>query len=283
MKKAVNVITDFGAKADGVTDDFKALQNALDSLRDGGTVIFPDGTYIISDCLIFYSGQTLEFSEKAVLKRMKLSRTEEPQELRYMLASYTENSDEYKGYGGTHDVLIHGGTFDGNGELFENQKITVLNTCHCNNITVRGSTFIHGAQWHMIELNSTANAVVEDCVFDGCSYTNHNIRSELIQLDVPVKGNYGPVFYPNGNEVEFPYEKTVCRNIEIRNNLFICNGFPAAGSHYEASHCGIDIHDNEFKGPQGERGYISFMPGVTDINIHGNKFEEEFSYRPFLP
>lgn len=44
---AVNVL-DFGATGDGVTDDKQAIVDALTSLPNGGTVIFPPGTYLVS-------------------------------------------------------------------------------------------------------------------------------------------------------------------------------------------------------------------------------------------
>ena len=53
---AVNV-KDFGAVGDGVTDDTAAIQAAIDysRLSSNGTVIVPDGTYLISQTIIVKS------------------------------------------------------------------------------------------------------------------------------------------------------------------------------------------------------------------------------------
>ena len=53
--------------ADGVHDDTKALQECIDKVKDGGTVYFPDGTYLISAALIFYSNQIFKLSDNAVI------------------------------------------------------------------------------------------------------------------------------------------------------------------------------------------------------------------------
>lgn len=39
----------YGAKADGVTDDTKAINDAIEAVGNGGTVFFPDGTYLVKE------------------------------------------------------------------------------------------------------------------------------------------------------------------------------------------------------------------------------------------
>ncbi len=255
---------------DGIHDDTKALQDALDKMKSGGTVYFPDGVYLISAALIFYSNQWLKFSDRAVLRRSDKSENI----TRYMLAAYSEPN--VGGYEGTHDVVISGGVFDGNENLTEN--LTVINTVHCNNIVIKNCSFVHGANWHYIELNSTADASVRDCVFDGRSYTavRENLTSELVQLDAADENCYGPVYDWRGALIDFKLDRTPCRNVSIASCIFKCAGSTAIGHHGDHAHENIDIIYNVFDGVSGigdfSRGYIYFMPQVKNVNISDNAF-----------
>ena len=256
--------------ADGVHDDTKALQECIDKVKGGGTVYFPDGTYLVSSTLVFYSNQIFKLSDNAVILRSKESNPV----TRYLLASYSE--PEWSGYDGTHDVVIMGGIFDGNAELTE--KSTLVNTVHCRNIRIVGCRFRHCSTWHMIEINSTANAVVTNCVFDGESYTviPENLLNEQIQLDLARDGSYGPVYNCDGDLIDFCKDDTVCSNVIISNNIFKCAGFPAIGHHGDCRHHNIFIENNIFDGKSGlygnSRGYVIFRPSVYDVTIENNVF-----------
>ena len=266
----VNVMQKKTVYADGIHDDTKALQACIDEVKEGGTVYFPDGTYLVSGALIFYSNQHLKFSDEATVLRSDKS---EPL-TRYLLASYSE--PEWSGYEGTHDVIISGGIFDGNENLTEHA--TLVNTVHCRNITIDGCRFVHCAHWHCIEINGTENATVQNCIFDGPSYTAKSdiLYNEQIQLDMSRNGSYGPVYNCDGKLIDFCYDDTVCRNIVIRNNIFKCDGFPGVGHHGDIDHHNILIENNIFDGPSGRigksRGYIFFRPMVYDITVRGNAF-----------
>lgn len=121
--KFINVKENKNVFADGIHDDTKALQACIDKAKSGGTVYFPDGTYLISAALIFYSDQQLKFSDKATVLRSNKSKPL----TRYLLASYSEPS--WTGYSGTHNVIISGGIFDGNANLTEHS--TLINTIYC--------------------------------------------------------------------------------------------------------------------------------------------------------
>lgn len=256
--------------ADGIHDDTKALQECIDSVKDGGTVYFPDGTYLVSAALIFYSNQIFRLSDNAVILRSGKSNPV----TRYLLASYSEPG--WGGYEGTHNVMILGGIFDGNAEITE--KSTLVNTVHCRGIQIIGCRFRNCSTWHMIELNSTEKAVVANCVFDGPTYTSipESLLNEQIQLDLAHEGSYGPVYNCDGRLIDFCKDDTVCRSIIISNNLFKCAGFPAIGHHGDCGHNFIFILNNVFDGPSGlngkSRGHIIFRPKVFDVEIKENVF-----------
>ncbi len=84
--KFINVKQNKDVFGDGIYDDTKALQACIDELKDGGTIYFPDGTYLISGALIFYSYQHLKFSDNAVILRSDKSESL----TKYLLASYSE-------------------------------------------------------------------------------------------------------------------------------------------------------------------------------------------------
>ncbi len=268
--KFVNVMKNKNVYADGIHDDTKALQACIDEVKDGGTVYFPDGIYLVSAALIFYSNQHFKFSDKATILRDDKNKPW----TRYLLASYSE--PEWGEYDGTHDVVISGGTFDGNANITE--WITLVNTVHCRNITIENCRFVHCAHWHCIEINGTENATVQNCIFDGPTYTavNEGLYNEQLQLDLARHGSYGPVYNCDGKLVDFKSDDTVCRNIVIKNNIFKCSGFPGVGHHGDCDHHNIEITDNIFDGPSGtdgkSRGYIIFRPMAYDIRVKGNAF-----------
>ena len=266
----LNVRQAEGVYADGIHDDTEALQHCFDQLRDGGTIYFPDGTYLLSAALIFYSHQKIKFSDHAVVIRSAVSQPI----TRYLLASYSE--PDVPGFEGTHDVEISGGIFDGNAEVKE--PITIMNTVHCRNIIIDSCRFRHGCIWHYIEINGSKDVLIKNCVFDGHSYTvaPSNLCNEMIQYDHSIKGSYGPVYDYRGELIDFLSDGCRCEDVVVENCLFKCNGFPGIGHHNPTAHRNITIRNNVFDGPSGKdggsRGYIIFMKEVRDVFVKDNAF-----------
>lgn len=244
----VNVL-DHGAKGDGTTDDSSAIQSALSSRSaNGGIIFFPSGTYKINTMLHYYSNQTLLFEKGAVLKAGTSS-------MNCIIGAYVDPT--WTAYNGTHDVLIHGGTFDGSAV---NANILLFGTVHAKNITIENCSFVgvFGLA-HNLEINSTKNARVHDCIFT--RGTNVGSAAEMIQLD---RANYG-AYVETINE-----DGTNCSFIDIYENTFGPNtASPGVGNHSGTPNI-VNIHDNFFMDFTGERGAIDLS--ATNVSIYNNVF-----------
>ncbi|MCK9617757.1 MAG: hypothetical protein M0R21_07960 [Lentimicrobiaceae bacterium] len=66
-----------GATGNGSTDDTGAIQAAIDQVAPGGTVLIPDGTYMINavTLLNLKSNMTLKMENGAILKALPNSNT----------------------------------------------------------------------------------------------------------------------------------------------------------------------------------------------------------------
>lgn len=244
-------VKDFGAVGDGVTDDASAIQDALDSLRQtGGIIFFPKGTYLITEAVIFYSNQTLWFESGAVLKQGAA--------INNLLHSYCESS--WTAYTGTHDCLIYGGTFDG-GAYTENN--TLVGIAHCKNITFERCSFKNAyGTWHNLEINSSYNIKVINCDFEGSRKTGDH--GELIQIDAAGSSMVYPWSGTN-------YDGTVCKYIDIEGCIFHDDTVsPAIGNHSDHAHSFVRIHDCIFDG--FGLAAIEFASDISDVDIHDNTF-----------
>jgi parallel beta-helix repeat protein len=119
---------------------------------------------------------------------------------------------------------------------------------HGDNITWRGTTIRDVSQnSHCIEINSSRNVTIEDCIFPGTVDYNGR-QSECIQLDLAknssVFGGFGP------------YDDTACKNVQVRGCSFVQSYMPGTqawirgvGSHNAtvgAWHDTVRVVDNYF-------------------------------------
>ena len=237
----VNVKTEFGAKGDGVTSDSTAIQNALNSLREtGGIIFFPKGTYLLTTGVLFYSNQTLWFENGATLLQGA--------GITNLLMSYC--ADGTTEYNGTHDCLIYGATFDGGAYEVNN---TLVGIVHSKNIVFQNCTFknAYGA-WHNLEINSSYNCKVINCDFEGSRKTTEN--AEMIQID----SIDGSATWPWTNRGAI--DSTPSRYIEICGTYFHdCTISPAIGNHSSSYIRYVKIHDCLFVGLTSTRAVVGFQ------------------------
>ena len=151
---AINVKS-FGAKGDGIADDYGSIQNAINSLGvNGGKILFPKGTYLLSKPLVVSDYTTLEGTTKSgcVLKR-----------------STQSFSDVLSASGGSVDCVIHiSGTVlaDNLSRTSYGNKITNLYllgySTTLNNLTAFG-IYCHGLS--MSDINHVRMEYVEKGLF----------------------------------------------------------------------------------------------------------------------
>lgn len=246
-------VTEYGAVGNGVANDVTAIQNALDAVSDGGTILFPIGTYKINSALLFYSNQTLLFEDGATILQGVGT-------MDNLLRTYSEST--WTGYNGVHDCVIRGGTFDGGTYTTNN---TLVGISHAKNITFENCTFKNAyGTWHNLEINSSYNVKVINCDFEGSRKTG--INGEMLQIDGAGSASYYP--WENVN-----MDGTVSKYIDIEGCIFHDSTVvPAIGNHSNMAHKFVRIHDCIFDGLTSSRGAINFVSNMTDIDIYDNTF-----------
>ena len=177
----------YGAVGDGFTDDTDAIQRAVDARgSDGGTVVFPEGTYLVSRPIKLHAGnlETLRLSGYGATVKLA---NERPRFLgwdrpsgslfrRFEIAGFTVDASGKHPSGGVYSVL---GFDDANvaGNWATPQSMSI------ENLIVRDCKIVNAAtsptsQWNPCGINvfvSSASkqhirdVLVENCRVEGCS------------------------------------------------------------------------------------------------------------------
>lgn len=155
-------VTGYGAKGNGVTDDAKAIQRAIDacSAAGGGSVIIPSGKTFMAGPLHLKSNVDLQLQPNSVLLA-------NPDEAVYTESTFRENRGEgmmWISGKDIHNVSITGqGRIDGNGVAFMGQELDdsyelkpvtdfdprphVLTLVNTSNVKINGVTIANSAYW----------------------------------------------------------------------------------------------------------------------------------------
>lgn len=155
-------VTGYGAKGNGVTDDAKAIQRAIDacSASGGGSVIIPSGKTFMAGPLHLKSNVDLHLQPNSVLLA-------NPDEAVYTESTFRENRGEgmmWISGKDIHNVSITGqGRIDGNGVAFMGQELDdsyelkpvtdfdprphVLTLVNTSNVKINGVTIANSAYW----------------------------------------------------------------------------------------------------------------------------------------
>ncbi|MBD2277246.1 glycosyl hydrolase family 28-related protein [Aphanizomenon flos-aquae] len=163
----------FGAKGNGVNDDTKAIQTAIDTVyqQGGGVILFPEGVYIVTSVIlkdnITYQGYG------ATIKR--------PDKQGKWTRTFTTNYSSQKN---SQPLIIQGFTFDGNSQNQGHYKKYELEQAHLIFLTADP------------ELPGKLQVFIEDCNFkngvaDGISvYTNVDVKINNCQAIDVFRGGF---------------------------------------------------------------------------------------------
>lgn len=156
----------YGAKGGDTESDSMNIQRCLD--RASGvsgqplTVYVPAGKYYLTEPLEIHSNTVLTLDEGAVMVRTGECRT-------MLKTAATEES----GYGQQHDIIIQGGTWDGNpyGSYPDTQESTrsteIIKLRHGENITLQNMNIRNNAgAAHLVEIIGCRNVTIDNCTFE---------------------------------------------------------------------------------------------------------------------
>lgn len=302
-EKSVNVRF-FGAIGSGTQDDTKAIQSAIDSLKEtGGTVYFPAGEYPVSQLILH---ENISLMLEGRVENVKDGYTKELAQrvkngefaiIRHMLVNSNlilNHDPSGSGADGASNISIIGGMIDLNGAIEGGGQIdteqlgpkagkNMTGTCAlvfsgAENLLVENVIFKDTYNGHAMQLCGARNMKVIDCMFAGFtirsqvkgSKANIVLTRETIQVEYAHSGAIPPSSYEPG---EYDY----CLNTEIRGCYFgksDISGYQMTpiGQHGQNKYpnvTGFEVCDNVFDNPY----YCALrFAGMVQMKIEGNRF-----------
>lgn len=230
-------IVELGVDGTDTTNDATKINKILKyatKIDEPITVVVPKGTYYINSVLTIYDKTNLVLADKAVIKRFQNAGDST------MLVSSRDG--ETGGYGQCKDIVITGGTWDGNATGKGKTNGNIMYFGHAQNITINNTTVKNASGVHLIEFAGVKNALVENVELYGytmCPVSNATeADKEAIQIDY-CSATSAPAMKP--------HDGTACDTITIR-NCKIHDYMAGVGTHTEGSKAStnIRIENNTF-------------------------------------
>lgn len=186
-----------GAVADGVHDDTAAIQSAI---SDGNVVVFPPGTYLVSDQILVPSNRYLKFLPGATLFRK--SNTGKQHSNTYDNANFFANSDPTNG---NTNIVIEGGIFDGNQANQPTVERTTARFCgsvamrflNVTHLTIRGCVFKNNIIFN-IQVGQVDHFLIENIAF---YFTGNRLNQDGVHVNGPASnGVIRDIWSSGGND-----------------------------------------------------------------------------------
>lgn len=255
-------VKNFGALGDGVTDDTVAIQNALKTLKEGGTLFFPNGVYVINGegdsdqarININVNNVNVIGNNATILNKVQRGIST------FSISSMNVKLDNLK--------------FDGNNtstnqiHIKNTAKNIKINNCEvCNSNQISGETVV--ASGIMISCGAE-NITINDCYI-------HDIVANETKV---ARGIYGALYDSNGKTnmknitinncvIESIYPKEDADGIQIQTNSTDDTELVISNCRFiKCSKRGIKIQCN---GAIATNNIIELMDGMySGISIYGN-------------
>lgn len=250
----------FGAKGDGETNDKNAIQNAINALKDGGVLFFPE-----SNTPYKVSGN-ISINGKSHITIMNANLNCNDTESCFNIQNSSDVTFENCVFmGGIQTIrLFTCDTITVNNCTFKECGYCVIqeNGYVSNNVFITGNMCLNGKQ-DFVEANCETNAPSYNWIIDGNIYCHDEIPTE--------------------SKTEFRFAGfTRVENITITNNI-VTNVKGDGAVHLENVGGNVIVDGNTFKNCLGF-GYVYTMNSEKNIVISNNIFEHEITDKstPFV-
>ncbi|WP_303974506.1 glycosyl hydrolase family 28-related protein [Streptococcus merionis] len=292
----LNIKTQYGAIGDGIADDRKALQDAIDAASTGlggGIVYLPEGTYRMEEIIFLKSNIHVQLHEKATILNY-INQKDHPS-IVFMTGEFTDDGKQVE-WAPTENITFTGGVIDMNGQLnaegTKARNLPLINSSgafaigNSTNVTIRDVTFKDSYKGHAIQIAGSKNVLIDNSRFIGQALPNTLKDSQLI--------NYESIQIEPLTRKGFPYALNntgaKSENITIQNSYFGKSDtagelVTAIGTHYQDMTTenpeNIKILNNHFD----NMVYAGIrFTGFTNVLIQGNHFtkkakEDSIHYR----
>lgn len=146
----------YGAIGDGITDDRQAIQTALNNAT-GKTVIFPSGTYLITDVICIPSNTSIVGSNDTII----MAAPDYGSDAELIRIDNGENIS-------ISNIILSGNSLANSREKHDSKQhisLSLLDIWSCNNLTITNCSFIDNIDCAARLMRGCSNVLFESCNF----------------------------------------------------------------------------------------------------------------------